>query len=114
MVHYVDETDARHCCLNVLNLLAQEDGVKILVDEKDEVVFWGDKTYEIYTVPLPVQEWAGMQSKAGKFDDSNIHGQIMAITGNVDAHCSLANCNDMLHMNFNQIADLIDAHWEEL
>ena len=114
MRKYADEDDVRHCCLNVLHLVAQENGVAVHVDETDQVVYWNATEVEEYTIAAPVRQWAGMQSDSGLFRDDSLHERIRAISGNVDAYCSLANCNDWLGMSFMQIADLIDEHWEQM
>ena len=114
MRKYADEDDVRHCCLNVLNIVAMENGVKIFIDEKDCAVYWGDKGVEEYTIPEPVQEWAGLKSNSARFDDPYLLGFVRAASDNEEAYCSLANCNDILGKNFYQIADLIDEHWEQM
>ncbi len=51
-------------------------------------------------LPYSIEDWAGMGSSLGRF-------------GNRDLPALFA-MNDILGRNFNEIADVIDQHWEAL
>lgn len=61
----------------------------------------GDAEYEL--LPAAVQEWAGIHDEVGTLPPS------CDISAN-----TLVECNDERGMNFNQIADIIEQHAEEL
>ena len=87
-----------YCCLGVLCKLGINNGLCINEEEssgnREVVSFDGEVSY----LPYEVREWSGMKSRYGSFDT---HKQ------------NLANLNDD-GKTFNEIADIIDSHFEEL
>jgi hypothetical protein len=115
MRRYAGEDAVHHCCLNVLNIVAMEEGVNILVDEDTCTVYWGDAGEAEFSLPDPVVKWAGIKGHNVPFDDPIILDRLRAVDYRVrHGECSLADCNDILRMNFHQIADVIDEHWEQM
>ena len=89
------------CCLGVLcDLHAQERGMN-----------WVRRTdgYELYgetqTLPLSVQEWAGLDNDIGGMVDFDYERDgVMYVKSE-----SLPEINDTWNKNFNEIADLIET-----
>ena len=95
-----------HCCLGVLCEMAIKDGVDVEVSVRlDEGDDGNDRFYtefdkETGHPPKSVQRWAGMASASGR-----LYQPVY------DEDTSLASLNDR-GWSFEQIADVIEKHWE--
>jgi hypothetical protein len=88
----------RHCCLGVLCDISPKASKKWVWDE--EYKSWSFTDGETESLPVDVAEWAGMESDLGELSD--------------EYDRNLAAINDSGKYNFNQIADIIEKHWERL
>lgn len=101
-------TDNKFCCLGVLCELAVKEGVipPAEINNRNDYYIY-DKTF-YGVLPDPVAGWAGMKNTNGWYDvkkDSK---------GNIIETIALYKHNDQDKMNFNQIADIIEANVEKL
>lgn len=99
-------TDNKFCCLGVLCELAVKEGVIEAPVLLETYYIYDANSYGI--LPIKVQEWAGMKNTNGWYDvkkDSK---------GNIIETTALYKHNDVDRMNFNQIADIIEANVEKL
>lgn len=89
------------CCLGVLCELAVEDGVIPPPSEAlgNKVFTYGEGVGRTNYLPYDVWFWAGMKTSDGSFDCVE--------------NRSLVNLNDN-GFTFEQIAKVIEEHWEEL
>ncbi len=94
----------KHCCLGVLSELALVEGVCSFTENAAESslgICAGFGEVENYGfLCQEILNWSGMQSCTGDLPDAELD--------------SLTECNDTLRYDFNQIADVIEKHWEEL
>ena len=88
----------KHCCLGVLCETAIKEGVEVLVEVRPGMP---NDTYfdtSAGSLPMVVQEWAGMKTSHGLLNDS----------------LTLTSINDDMRKSFKFIADTIELRWEEL
>ena len=83
-----------HCCLGVLCEVAIKEGLSMEVRPRSEFTCFND---EDANLPAEVLDWAGMESALGSYSDGR----------------PLVVLNDEGHP-FEQIANVIEHHWEEL
>lgn len=95
------------CCLGVLCKIAVEDGViETIYSNNENLIRYGvNDDFDVYNLPRAVIEWAGMHSVTGEFDGSLIDG--------FETRNDLALLNDR-GRTFSEIADIIEAHVQEL
>ena len=93
-----NEKRAKHCCLGVLCEVAIKDGMEMQVGpcrDKARGTYYDEAAGSL---PVLVQEWAGMETSHGRMADGN----------------SLTSFNDAMQKDFEFIADIIELRWEEL
>lgn len=101
-------TDNKFCCLGVLCELAVKEGVippAEIINQNEYYIY--DKYY-YGVLSNQVMDWAGMKNNNGWYGnkkDSN---------GDTIETIALYKHNDVDKMNFNQIADIIEANVEKL
>lgn len=96
--NYLANAKGEYCCLGVLCDLAEKEGVVTSTKNRRpvyEVIQYGE---EIYFLPEKVMEWAGIKHQCGEYSTGHQH---------------LAGHNDNGN-TFKQIADIIEAHVEDL
>jgi len=100
--------DNKFCCLGVLCELAVEKGIiaPSKITEPNSYYVYEDDSYGV--LPTEVQEWAGMINSNGWYADKK------ASNGEVIGSLALYKHNDVDKMNFDQIADIIEANVEKL
>lgn len=81
-------TTTRHCCLGVL----------CEVVDPENVLHWHNHN----ELTRSIKALTGMRREDG------------ALTTRLEGHDTLVDVNDILELPFPQIADYIEAHWEEL
>ena len=84
-----------HCCLGVLCETAIKEGLKLDVSPSLSSTTYFDAEED--NLPESVLDWAGMESALGSYPDGR----------------ALVVLNDEGHP-FEQIANVIEQHWEEL
>lgn len=100
--HRLQSASGLFCCLGVLTDMAIKEGIGRWDYSRYHPTFIADDGQEDTNfLPAAVAEWAGVQSAAGRYGESE-HSEDY-----------LATRNDM-GMSFEAIADLIDAHRERL
>lgn len=101
-------TDRGYCCLGVACVLTAQEGVGptpelaplALMSEENrraEVYCYAGQKY---VLPEKTRLWLGLQNSEGAMTDKDL--------------ISLAHCNDSLHKNFSEIADIIESEPEGL
>ena len=81
-----------YCCLGVLCLLGQKEGV--VVDSENSILV-GDSLED----QVDVKEWSGIKTTCGKF---------------AGGEPNLAQLNDEKGYDFNQLANVIEKEWDQL
>jgi len=99
--------DGKYCCLGVLCVIAESEGVISSVESNVEMYPLHKRKFgtdlEPSYLPVEVMEWAGCNTRQGIFKDTNY----------LNSRSHLASENDS-GKSFDQIATLIEKYWEEL
>lgn len=104
-----------HCALGVLVDLYQNETGELnpwpnidgdAVSYQDEVT----EKYSALVLPTQVVRWAGMRSSHGSFREQ----LFIEVDGRAAVCNSVTSLNDEARLDFNQIADIIENHQEEL
>lgn len=104
-----------HCALGVLVDLYQNETGELNPwpnIDGDAVSYQDDVTgrYSALDMPSQVMRWAGMRNNRGTFKDALL---VSVDEGSVLCY-SVVALNDEARLDFNQIADIIENHQEEL
>jgi len=116
---------SRFCCLGVLcNLFAQEQkDAEWGLDEKNAAAYFtaADDDADDENLPAFVQEWAAMYSPIGclrvssgpEYETLKLKLQLLSPRAGILHDATLASANDR-GASFEQIADFIEQHWQNL
>jgi hypothetical protein len=96
----LQDCSGQYCCLGVLGMVAKREGLQIDIvqDEDNDTLFDGNYG----SLPSTIRLWAGMSSSHGDY----------GIDENYES--ALSTDNDLFHLTFDQIADIIDYFADDL
>ena len=94
--------DGKYCCLGVLCEMLVSEGLLEKFEEKDSIKYGRAKDDKM--LPAEALNLVGI-SGFGRFDSTKLSEEIRYLT---KEHEYLDNLNDIVKLNFKQIADVID------
>ena len=87
--------EGSYCCLGVLCEVMMEQGFPLITVREPHAYTKYDNSDE--TLPISAMEWSGMSSGNGRCSIG-----------------SLSDINDTTETSFDELASIIEAHWEKL